>query len=204
MGREHDADAELLAGATDEAEHLLSSAGVESGCRLVEQNHDGVVDEGLGELDALLHAGGVLFDVPVALLVEADVAEDVGGAGAGGDGGDAAHLGHVPEELGRRDGVGEAVVLGHVTEPHAHLDVFVGLFAEDLGVAGGGREEAEKELHGRALARAVWPEQPGDAVEYLDVHPVERDGIAVALREALGFEKGPGGRCCGHALTEVG
>ena len=73
----------------------LASAGVEAGGGLVEQNHDRIVDEGLGELDALLHAGGILFDVAVALLVEADVAEDIGGASPGGDGGDAAHLGHV-------------------------------------------------------------------------------------------------------------
>ena len=127
--------------------------------RLVEQDHDGIVDEGLGELDALFHAGGILFDVAVALLVEADVAEDVGGASPSSDSGDTAHLGHVSEELGRRDGVGEAVVLGHVSEPHTHLDVFVGLFAEDLGSAGGGRKEAEEELHGGALARAVGTEK---------------------------------------------
>ena len=95
-------------------------------------------------------------------------------------------------------------MLGHVTEPHTHLDVLVGLFAEDLGSAGGGREEAEEELHGRALARAVGAEQAGDAVEDLDVHPVERDGVAVALRQALRFEKGAAGRCCGHALTGSG
>ena len=99
---------------------------------------------------------------------------------------------------------GRQSVLGHVSEPHAHLDVFVGLFAEDLGGAGGGREEAEEELHGRALAGAVGAEQAGDAVEDLDVHPVEREGVAVALREALRFEQGASGGCCGHALTESG
>ena len=43
--------------------------------------------EGLGQLDPLLHAGRVAADRPVALLVQADVAQHLGGALAGGGAG---------------------------------------------------------------------------------------------------------------------
>ena len=51
---------------------------VEAVGRLVEQEQARAVDERLGELDPLLHAGRVAADRPVALLVQADVAEDLG------------------------------------------------------------------------------------------------------------------------------
>ena len=79
-----DRDPELVAGPADELEHLVAAGGIEAVGRLVEQEQPGVVDERLGELDPLAHPGRVAADRPVALLVQADVAEDVGGPLAGG------------------------------------------------------------------------------------------------------------------------
>ena len=103
---EHDADAELPACAAHELQHLLASARIESGSRLVEQHHDRIVYEGLGKLDALLHTSGVLFDMAVPFLVESDVAEDIRGTSTRIRRGNPAHLSHVSEELGCRDRAG--------------------------------------------------------------------------------------------------
>ena len=60
------------------AEHLVAAGRVEAVGRLVEQQQPRVVDERLGELDPLLHPGRVAADRAVALLVQADVAQDLG------------------------------------------------------------------------------------------------------------------------------
>ena len=80
---DQDRDAEVGVDAADQAEHLVAADRVEAVGRLVEQDQLRVVDQGLGELDPLLHAGRVAADGAVALLVEADVAQRVGGALAG-------------------------------------------------------------------------------------------------------------------------
>ena len=60
------------------AEHLVAAGRVEAVGRLVEQQQPRVVDERLGELDPLLHAGRVAADRAVALLVQPDVAQHLG------------------------------------------------------------------------------------------------------------------------------
>ena len=62
------------AGPPDQLEHLVAAGRVEPVRRLVEEQQARIVDEGLGELDPLLHAGRVAADRPVALLVQPDVA----------------------------------------------------------------------------------------------------------------------------------
>ena len=78
--RDHDADPELAADAADELEHVAPPERVEAGGRLVEEREHRVVHERLRELDALLHPGRVRPHRPVALLEQADVAEQVRGA----------------------------------------------------------------------------------------------------------------------------
>ena len=72
------------AGPADEREHLVAAGRIEAVGRLVEEQQPRVVDERLGELDPLLHAGRVAADRAVALLVQPDVAEDLGRPLAGG------------------------------------------------------------------------------------------------------------------------
>ena len=60
-------------------EHLVAPGRVEPVGRLVEQQQLRVVDQRLGQLHPLLHAGGVAADRAVALLVQADVAQRLGG-----------------------------------------------------------------------------------------------------------------------------
>ena len=83
VGGDEDGDAEVAADALHEPQHVGAGGGVEAVGRLVEEDQPRVVGERLGELGALLHAGGVAAHRPVALLVEADVAQHVGGRARG-------------------------------------------------------------------------------------------------------------------------
>ena len=100
---EDDRDPELAAGPPDEVEHLVAAGRVEAVRRLVEEEQPRIVDEGLGELDALAHPGRVAADRPVALLVQPDVTEHLGGPFAGRGRRQAGQLGEVGDELGRAD-----------------------------------------------------------------------------------------------------
>ena len=119
-GHQH-RDAELGPDAADQAEHVIAPGGVEAVCGLVEQDQLRVVDEGLGKLDPLLHAGGVAADGAVALLVESYVAQGIGSPFPGRRPDQPRHAGHVYDELGRRHIRWQAVVLGHVPDPLADL-----------------------------------------------------------------------------------
>ena len=138
-----DGDAELVAGAADEVEHLIAAGRVEPVRGLVEEQELRVVDERLGQLDALLHARRVAAHGPVALLEEADVAQHVGGALAGRRARQAGHARHVVDEVGRRDVGGQAVVLGHVADELADGQPLAGdVEVEDARRASGRVEEA--------------------------------------------------------------
>ena len=179
MAGDDDRDAELGAGPPDEREHLVTAGRVEAVGRLVEQEQARTVDERLGELDPLLHPGRVAADRPVALLVQADVTQDLGGPLARGRLRQTRHPGHVRDEVGRR-GVGrEAVVLGHVADEladrralGAHVEV------HHRRLARGRREQTEQDLDQRALAGAVGPDQADDPGFELESQAVERDHAA--------------------------
>ena len=156
-------------------EHLVAALGVEAVRRLVEEDQARVVDEGLRELHALLHAGGVAVDLAVAGLEQADVAEDLGGALAGGGAREAADLGHVGDEL-RGGGVRrQAIVLRHVADELAQGGAVAGhVEAHHLRGAGGRLEQAEEKLDEGALAGAVRADEADDAGRQLKVEGVER------------------------------
>ena len=94
-------------------------------------------------------------------------------------------------------GVEEAVevrFLGQVADPLV-LGHVGGVAAEDQGLAGGGKQQAEDELDGGGLARAVGPEESEDFAS-LDFEVEGLQGpnlltppeIAVNLGEASGFD----------------
>ena len=57
VARHDDGDAEVGVDPGDQVEHVVAGPGVEPARRLVEEDERRVVDEGLGELGPLLHAG---------------------------------------------------------------------------------------------------------------------------------------------------
>ena len=149
----------------------------------------GVVYQGLRQLHTLLHAGGVLANRPVPLLVESDVPQRVRRACPGVGRRESANLGHVRQELRRRQRKREAVVLGHVAEPGSNPNRLVRPLPQYLGRAGSGLDEAQEELDGRALARAVRPKQSRDAFPNLEVHAIKGDDRAIVLRQRLRFQQ---------------
>ena len=168
----------------DEVEHLVAAGRVEAVRRLVEEHELRVVHERLGELHALPHAGRVAAHLAVALLEEADEAQDLGGALARGAARQAVDAGHVRHELGGADVEREAVVLGHVADVPADLEPLGDdVEVEHLRRAGGGLEQAEQDADQGALAGAVRPHQADDARLQVEVEPVEREDAPVPLRQ---------------------
>ena len=145
------------------------------------------MDEGLGELDPLLHPGRVAAHRPVALLVQADVAEDLGRPLAGGRAREAGHPRHVADEVGRRGVRREAVVFGHVADELADG----GALRPDVEVHHGRvarrrRQQPEEDLDERALACAVGADEPDDPGFELEGEAVEGgDAARVALGQVM-------------------
>ena len=196
VARDDDGDPEVAPDALDQAEHLVAAGRVEPVRRLVEEEEARIVDERLGELDALLHAGRVATDRPIALLVQTDVAQDVGGPLTRRAGGQAGDAGHVADELGGADVRRKAVVLGHVADELADPGT-IGrrVEIEDGGLALGRLEQAEEDLDQRALAGAVGADEADHALADLDAQRVERgDAAGIALRQRPGADEG-------HALA---
>ena len=63
----------------DELQDLLAAVRVQVGRRLVEEEELGIVDEGLGQLEPLLHPGRIRVEEPVPGLAEPDVEQDLVG-----------------------------------------------------------------------------------------------------------------------------
>ncbi len=194
---DEDGDAEVGPDAADQSEHLVAADGVEAVRRLVEEDQLRVVDQGLGELHPLLHARRVAAHGAVALLVQADVAQGVGGPLTGGGRGQPGHPRHVDDELGRRDVRREAVVLRHVSD--ALTDLGAGgpdVEAQDLGVALRGGGEAEQNLDHGGLAGSVGTHKSGHTGPDVQGEPVKRGHPGEPLAEAFGRDHS-------HASTVV-
>ncbi len=162
--RDHDGDAEVRAGPLDQVQHLVAAGRIEAVGGLVEKEELGIVDERLGELDPLLHAGGVAADLAVALLVQSDVAEHLGRAFAGRRPRQAGDAGHVGHELGGAHVWRQAIVLGHVADDLADLARLGDRVQTGDGrLARSRRDEPEQDLDEGALAGAVGADEADDA-----------------------------------------
>ena len=154
------------------------------------------MDERLGELDPLAHAGGVAADRAVALLVQADVPQDLRGPFASGAAGQTGHRGHVRDEVGRGHVRWQAVVLGHVPDELADLDALPDdIEVHDRRRPGGRRQEAEEDLEHRALARAVRADEADDARLEIERQAVKGDDASgVAFGQRVERDEGHGPR----------
>ena len=123
--RQQDVGLAAIADVADEIDHPLAGRWVEPVGGLVEHEQARAVDQGLGELDHLLHAGGEGPDLAVARLTETDVEKRLVGALEGRLGRQTAELGHEPDEVDRGDAGDVGVGLGHVADLGADLLAFV-------------------------------------------------------------------------------
>ena len=159
-----DVDALVEGEVADELEHLVAPLRVHAVGRLVEEQEVGVVHERLRQLDALLHARGVGFDVAVARLAQPDVEQHLVRALHRVDPGQPRQFGAVGDEA---DGVhprNVGVVLRHVADARPDLERGVRHVEPQHPHAPLVRDdEAEQRLDHRALARPVGAEQPDRA-----------------------------------------
>ena len=189
--RKKHADTELPVRFPDERQHLLASSGVEPGGGFVEKHDRGVMHQGLRQLYSLFHARRVTAHRAVPLLKKACVSERVCSADTGSARRKAAHLGHVGQKLGGRDGGRQTVVFRHVPEPGAYGDALGRVLAENRRRTGCRLEKTQENLDGGGFACAVLAENAGDPLGYLEADAVERDDVLVVLREVLSDQQ-----CC--------
>ncbi len=188
--RHDDRDAELGADPVDECEHLLAPGGVQPGRRLVEEQQARIVDQRLGELDALAHPGRIAADGAVPLLVQADVTERLGGPLPCRGRGQAAHARHVGDEVGGADVRRQAVVLRHVPHPLPDLaPMGRGVHAQHRGASRGRPDQAEQHLQQGRLPRAVGADQPHDPAVERERDAVERGDAGISLGQAVGGDQ---------------
>ena len=167
----------------DQRTHVAAAQGVEPRHRLVEKDHVGIVQQRLRDADALDHALGKLAELHPALGAEADAIEQCAYARPAIGGGVSEELRKVMQQLFGGEVIVKIGVLGKVADPLPGLEISRRT-AEDLGAAGGRKDELHQQLQRRGLAGAVGAQEAED-LPLLDVEcePVER-AIRPAAPEA--------------------
>ena len=157
--------------------------GVETAGGLVEDQDVGVVDDGLGDADALAVAFGQLADQLGADVAEGAAPDDLVGAALDVGAGDALELADEGEVLDDLHLGVEGRGFGEVAD--ALLDllrVLQHVEAGDGGLAGGGREEAGEDAHRGGFPGAVGAEEADDlALFHLEGDVVYGDSTCVSL-----------------------
>jgi len=160
MGIEENSGAAFSLIANDVADEAATH-GIEAGRRFVEEDEFGLVDEGLGQTDALQHAFRKTTETPVALRGKSDEVEEGGNAVAELRLGESAESAMKREKLRGGQPVVEAEIFREEADLATNLDVRVGLI-EDPGVAAAGFDKAEQHLDGGAFAGAIRAEEAED------------------------------------------
>jgi len=213
VGDHDDGRAEPVHGVAEQREDLGGGGGVEGAGGLVAEDHVGAGDEGAGDGDPLLLAAGELGGPPGALVGEADLAEDLGGA---------APVGAAPGEPQREqhvllDGERGQQVEGLEDEAEAAAAQFGELVlaeACDLGAAepdgaGGGAVESGGALQEGRLAGAGRSHHGGEAAvreAQVDAAQGVHGAVSPAVQASYsgefdGCRRGGGVRCHGFLRT---
>src|SRR5438094_7547770 len=154
--RQNQVDAFVVRQIADEIEHLVAPFRVHAVGRLVEEQQIGIVNERLRQLDPLLHAGRVGFDIAVARLAEADVEQHLVRALHRVDARQAGQLAAVRHEGDRVHAGNVPVGLRHVADARANLERRSGdVETEHAHLSAIGRDETEQRFDHRALPGAV-------------------------------------------------
>ena len=166
-----------------ELQHLVAPLGIHAVGGFVEEQQIRIVHERLRQLDALLHAGRVGLDIPVARFIQANVVEHLVRA---------LHRIHAPEtrELpavrDERHGVharNMRVVLRHVADAGANLERRFGdVETEHRHASFSRRHEAKQALEHRALAGAVGSQEADGAFREQCRHAAQR--VVLAIHDA--------------------
>lgn len=153
MGVEEDGGAALAFIADDVADEVAAH-GVEARSGLIEEDEFRLVNEGLGKADALHHAFGEATETAIAMRRETneiDIGRNAIAKLRRRQSGETAVEG---EEFGRSQPVVETKIFGEEADFAADFDIGIRV-TEDLRLAAGGLDEAEKHFDGGAFAGAV-------------------------------------------------
>lgn len=153
--------ATLLGHATQEVHHLESLRRIGAVERLVKEKHLRFVDDGGGDLDALLHAFRVAADAPVLGRLHVDGAD--GAARGPGGVAEAVQLRAHEHELIAGEEWVDGFLLRYEADVGVHLVVPPCGSTGDPNGAFGRAEEASGHVEDSALAGTIGAEQPGDA-----------------------------------------
>ena len=147
--------------AADNVPDEVTTHGVEAGSRLIKENQFRLVDQSLRETDALHHAFGKAPETAVAMRSEADEIEISGNTLAQLRRSQSRKAAVKRKEFGGGEPVVETEVFGQEADFAADFDVSERT-AEDLGLAAGGFDQAEKHFNGGAFARTVGAKEAED------------------------------------------
>ena len=184
--REQDREVALLHEPAEHREQLLHARRVDGDRRLVEDQDGGLLDQRVGDAEALAHAAGVRLGLAVGGVLEADLVEQLVDPGLRDGPGDAVELGGVAQVLAAREAAVEPDVVGQVADLALDRERLAGrIQADDADDAAGRLGEAEQHEHGRRLARAVGPQEAEDLAGVdREVERVDRGEVAVLLGQS--------------------
>jgi hypothetical protein len=160
VGAEKDGDAAFLE-SENKVANLAWAKGIDTGRGLVEDDEAGILNECLGESNALEHAFGVASQPSVASVLETHEIEKFFGAILECVFGHAAELAVEAKGFLSGEVFVKIGILGEEADILPGVDL-AGVFAEDRAGAGGRLHEAEEGLHGGGLAGAIGADESID------------------------------------------
>src|SRR5262249_5649957 len=185
----------------DQVLHPARPQRVETRRRLIENDQLRLVDEGLGQADALAHTLGVFFQNASLVGRQADHVDELRSAFLADSG---RHVEEAAVEGEGLFGIEELVkvrLFREIADALVLVDLGSGL-AEDECLTLRGEQQSEQELDGCRLARAIWPEKAKDLAPMdLQVESVQGSFLLAAPEIAVGF--GESARFNNHFLGHV-
>ena len=156
--------------------------------RLVQQQNRRIVDQGLGQFDALPHAVAAAGQSPASTIRHANFLDHLFGAPAGISSRHPVEPGHDVHEIAAGHLFVERVDVGAVAKI-ALGSRRPGVVLSDAHLALAGTQLPTGQLHQGRFARAVGAEQPGDARPDATTDVVYADDRAVELGDVIECEE---------------
>ena len=176
----------LCARSRAELENFVAAGRVHAVGRLVENQQLRIVDDGRGQLEPLLHAGGIRFDLAIAGLAQPDIVEHFVRPLQGILTRHADKLAGIGDELDADHLRKQALVFRREADQPADVELAMAkIHAQHFARAAIDRDQPEQRANHRRLAGTVRAEQTDRAERDADREIVERGDRAVGLGDAF-------------------
>ena len=191
MRREDHAHALVPGQVADQFQHRDAALRIQTAGGLIQEKPDRIVDQGLGQLQALLHALAVVVALAVALVGQPHVVQDFVSALHGVARRHSRQLAEIGHESHAADARDDAAALGHPAQSRAsetRLSRHVAI--EHFHLPRGQGHLAQQAAQQRRLARTVGSEQAHGARLEGEVHPFEHGVPQVGEVQVPDFDPG--------------